>query len=172
MKSLPARLAITILVPVAIYFLSGWVLIPGADQLAAGIREPSQALQLSRSLSVFGLGVMPAMSAFGIIAFLVPRLRRLRHGNPEGRAKLDRAARALTMVLAGFQAFGIAMSLASLAASSTVAGAAPPMWVVIASPPCRSAMMPSSGPGVPDPRTPPRVPGCALGPIAPGPLVA
>src|SRR5262249_31728823 len=119
-KSLPARLAITILVPGPIYFLSYLALVPGADPLAGRIPDPSQAAALWRSRSVFALGVMPAMSAFGIIelvAFLVPRLRRLRHGNPEGRAKLDRAARALTMVLAGFQAFGISMSLKSLAAS-------------------------------------------------------
>jgi preprotein translocase subunit SecY len=134
-KSLPARLAITILVPIALYVISGWLLVPGADELLSGVPLSSRTVDMSRSLSVFALGVMPAMTAFGIVelvAFLVPRLRRLRHGNPEGRAKLDRAARALTMVLAAIQAFAVAMSLKSLSQSIYFAAMPPPTWILVA----------------------------------------
>jgi hypothetical protein len=116
-KSPGGRLAITIAVPIAIYFISGWVLVPGADQLLGALRPSDRGILAARSLSVFALGVMPALTAFAFVeitAFLVPRWARLRHGNPEGRAKLTRAARFVTMVFAAFQGFGVAQRLTSL----------------------------------------------------------
>jgi hypothetical protein len=59
---------------------------------------------------------MPALTAYILVelgAIVVPRWSRLRHV-PGGRAKLDRAARVLMLVLGGFQAFGVVRNLEAL----------------------------------------------------------
>ncbi len=64
--------------------------------------------------SAFALGISPLMSAYILVelaSLLVPRWRRLRHGMPEGRGRLNRAVVLLALVLATFQAIGIAMML-------------------------------------------------------------
>lgn len=114
--SLARRIVITLFLPVILVVGGGWITLPGVD---AGTVEP-----YGRNVSIFALGVMPILTAYGLVelvAIAVPRWRRLRHGNPEGRAKLERAARAVALVLAAFQAFGIAKSLEAL--SGTYAGA-------------------------------------------------
>ena len=91
------RLAITLSIPILIGLLLEQVLVPGIPYDALGIHG-SRA-----NLSVFALGIQPILTAYWIVevvAFLVPRWSRLRHGNPEGRAKLDSAVRILVLVLA------------------------------------------------------------------------
>jgi SecY len=105
------RLAITLSIPILIGLLLEQVLVPGIPYDALGIHG-SRA-----NLSVFALGLQPILTAYWIVevvAFLVPRWSRLRHGNPEGRAKLDSAVRILVLVLAVTQALGMALSLKAL----------------------------------------------------------
>lgn len=62
------------------------------------------------------LGILPATSGYllvEVVAFLVPRWRPLRH-QAEGRMRLERAATIMTLVLALFQSFGVAMWLEGL----------------------------------------------------------
>jgi len=100
-RGLGWRLFWTIAPVVAVLCAARLILLPGAP--GAG--------------GVFDLGVMPAVSAYiavEVLAFLVPALRRMRHGNPAGRRKLERAARALALGIAVFQAWGVARSIAAI----------------------------------------------------------
>ena len=119
MSTLARRLAITIAVPLALYFAGEHLLLPGIGEEVIQRVPGSHA-----NVGVLALGIMPIVTAYWVvevIAFLVPGWRRLRHGNPEGRVKLDRAARVLALVLAAFQGFGIATQLGAL---SSLDGAA------------------------------------------------
>jgi hypothetical protein len=62
-------------------------------------------------MSVFTLGIMPALSAFLLVevaALIVPRWRALRRGGPSARARLGSATAILSLLLAIFQAWLIA----------------------------------------------------------------
>jgi preprotein translocase subunit SecY len=66
--------------------------------------------------SLFVLGVGPLLSGYLLVeavALLVPRLRKLRHGFPDGRARLRRWAFTVAFVLAGFQSFALSIALNS-----------------------------------------------------------
>jgi preprotein translocase subunit SecY len=81
-----------------------------ASALARAVdRSPLASLTSPPHPNVFWLGVGPAISAIVLVelaALAVPRLRGLVHGGPEARARLARAANALALLLAAFQAFG------------------------------------------------------------------
>jgi len=69
-----------------------------------------------RRLSVFALGVMPYISASIIIQLLGsvwPKLEQLKKEGEAGRRKITQYTRQLTLVLATFQATGIAVALQS-----------------------------------------------------------
>ena len=69
---------------------------------------------------MLALGVQPFVTAYvlvELVALLVPPLARLRL-EPAGRAKLDRTARIFGLLLASLQAYGVALSLQSLATGS------------------------------------------------------
>lgn len=112
MSSFARRVAITIAIPLALYLAGEHLLLPG---IPAAFIERTGVSRLT--FGVLALGLAPILNAYWMVevsAFLVPRWSRLRHGNPEGRAKLDRAARILALVLATFQAFGIGTQLEAL----------------------------------------------------------
>lgn len=121
-RSLGARVALTVLPVIALVFARAHLLVPGLgdDAIVRKLHDESP-FETAANLSVFALGVMAFVEAYFIVELLamaVPRWRRLRHGNPEGRAKLERAARAFGLVLVAFQAFGLAQSLSALSSSS------------------------------------------------------
>jgi hypothetical protein len=65
---------------------------------------------------LFWLGIVPVISAMGvveIVALAVPRWRKLRHGGPQGRARLARASATLAVALALVQGWFIATWLMS-----------------------------------------------------------
>jgi hypothetical protein len=140
MRSPAVRLAVTLLLPVLVVLAAERVLLPGVEDLLGNLaRGTGDPFYAGRShLSVFALGVGPVLTAYGIVeltAFLVPRWSRLRHGNPEGRLKLERAACAVAIVLAALQAFGVAQSLAHFGDGfdfMTAGFDAPPQWLVVA----------------------------------------
>jgi preprotein translocase subunit SecY len=134
MRRLGVRVAITILVPLAFFALGDRVLLPNADAVLAAARQGAGRIDVV--LSVFLLGVTPLLWAYAIVeavAFVIPRLSRLRHCDPAGRAKLERAARVVAVLLAAFQAFGVATSLAAIGASDLGSFDAAPVWLVTAS---------------------------------------
>jgi preprotein translocase subunit SecY len=135
-RSLGVRLALTVVPVVVLLFASARLLLPGLDE--AVVRKMGEQSLLgfaTANVGVFAIGVMPFVQAYAVVelvALAVPAMRRLRHGNPEGRAKLDRASRALGLLLAAFQAFGIAVQLRALSSSDFVMTASlPPISVPV-----------------------------------------
>ena len=109
---LTRRLLVTLGLPLAVALLGSELLLPGIPPELARGASGSHA-----NLSVFALGILPITTAYWIVevvAFLVPRWSRLRHGNPDGRARLERASRVLAVVLALVQGLGMAMSLQAI----------------------------------------------------------
>lgn len=123
-RGLGVRLALTIVPMIALVFASGRLLLPGIDEgIVRKMGEQSPLGLAPMNVGVFAIGVMAFVQAYALVelvALAVPALRRLRHGNPEGRVKLDRASRALGLVLATFQSFGIAVQLRALSSSDFV----------------------------------------------------
>jgi preprotein translocase subunit SecY len=73
-----------------------------------------------RRLTVFALNIMPYISASIIIQLMsaaLPSLEALKKEGESGRKKLNQYTRYLTVVIAAFQAYGIAMGLESLRGS-------------------------------------------------------
>lgn len=104
------RLAITLLVPILFGVASYFVPSPGIDI------EFLDSLKIPRGVTgPFALGVLPTASAY-ILVELVAAIgwRRLRHGGPMSRQKLERWIPLVTLILAGFQAFGVALYIRGL----------------------------------------------------------
>jgi preprotein translocase subunit SecY len=73
-----------------------------------------------RRLTVFALNIMPYISASIIIQLMsaaLPSLEALKKEGESGRKKLNQYTRYLTVVIAAFQAYGIALGLESLRGS-------------------------------------------------------
>jgi preprotein translocase subunit SecY len=115
MSSFARRAAVTVAVPGVLLALRHYVPLPGAPIEAFDLAQQGGAAPAA--LGVFSLGIVPAITAYvlvEVIAFLVPRWSRLRHAGPIGRAKLERAARLVMLVLATFQAYGLALALQNM----------------------------------------------------------
>jgi preprotein translocase subunit SecY len=124
---LPARLAITLLVPCSLALLQA-IGLPGVDTSEL----PSSSTVARGSISAFGLGITPFIVAAVIVelaAALVPRWSALRLGGHAGRASLARSTALLGVVLAGFQAWSIAALLSSPPLQSLVGSIEP--WHVV-----------------------------------------
>jgi len=117
-SSLVARLFWSLAPVVALTIAARYLLLPGINaDFLAGMERAGPVSSLAGTLGVFALGVTPFISAtifVELVALAVPRLARLRHGNPEGRRKLERAARLLAIVLAAVQGLMIAWQLDAL----------------------------------------------------------
>lgn len=107
---------------IALTVAARYLLLPGIDaSFVASMERSGPVPSLSGTLGVFALGVTPFISAtifVELVSLAVPRLSRLRHGNPDGRRKLERAARLLAIVLAAVQALMIAWQLDALTAGT------------------------------------------------------
>jgi preprotein translocase subunit SecY len=110
-----------------VYRLGTYIPVPGIDtgalqqffdQAAAGLGGVLNMFTggaLSR-MGVFALGIMPYISASIIVQLMsamVPQLEALKKEGESGRKKLNQYTRYGTVVLATFQAYGIAVSLES-----------------------------------------------------------
>ncbi|MBK8257551.1 MAG: hypothetical protein IPK82_33395 [Polyangiaceae bacterium] len=108
--SFPVRLAITlgaVLAPVALESIP----LPGVD---FNLLQLETATARTANVSVGALGLMPVLVAYALVelaALLVPSLRRARHAGPDGRARLHRIAAVVAVLVALFQAYGIAVML-------------------------------------------------------------
>ena len=110
-----------------IYRVGTYIPVPGIDgvELQRFFEEAAAGLggvlnmftggALSR-MGVFALGIMPYISASIIVqlmAAMVPQFEQLKKEGEQGRKKLNQYTRYLTVLLATFQAYGIAVSLES-----------------------------------------------------------
>jgi len=110
-----------------VFRIGAHIPVPGIDPAAlAALFEQTKGTILDmfnmfsggalRRLSVFALGVMPYISASIIIQLLSsvwPKLDQLKKEGEAGRRKITQYTRQLTLVLATFQATGIAVALQS-----------------------------------------------------------
>ncbi len=137
MRSPAGRLAITLLLPLVLVMAGQWVLLPGMEDLVGTVARRGVDFfgNPRQNVSIFALGIMPVITAYGIVelaAFLVPRWSGLRHGNPQGRLKLGRAARIVAIVLAALQAWMIAKQIDALDAITGMNAELPSAWLVVA----------------------------------------
>ncbi|MDD5034812.1 MAG: preprotein translocase subunit SecY [Methylococcaceae bacterium] len=73
-----------------------------------------------KRLSIFALGIMPYISAsiiLQLMAVVVPKLEQIKKEGESGRKKINQYTRYATVVLASFQAVGVAMALQNQTAS-------------------------------------------------------
>ncbi len=108
-----------------VYRLGTYIPVPGIDGTAlkgfvedigagvGGILNMFTGGAISR-MGIFALGIMPYISASIIIQLLtsmVPQLESLKKEGEQGRKKINQYTRYFTVILATFQAWGIAVSL-------------------------------------------------------------
>jgi preprotein translocase subunit SecY len=130
-KELRERLVFTAIILIIVRF-GAHVTVPGVD---AGVLAESMRNQSSNTLfglydlfvggafsnaAIFALGIMPYISASIIIQLLgavVPFFQKLQHEGENGRKKINQYTRFGTVVIAGMQAWGVSVRLASLNAN-------------------------------------------------------
>lgn len=130
-EDLRRRLWFTIGVLV-VYRFGAYIPIPGIDPVAIrdlfeqqsggvlGVFDVFAGGALGR-MTLFALNIIPYISAAIIVQLLsavVPRLEALKKEGESGRRRLNQYSRYGTVVLAAFQAFGIAVGLEALSAST------------------------------------------------------
>jgi preprotein translocase subunit SecY len=119
--ALHRRLAVTLVLPLLLLVGGPWAVLPGVDvsALDAFLNKSAGLFGLRASwgypgVSAFALGITPVVTAFAIVEIAAASVRKwqpLRHGGPEARAKLTRAALLVALVLAAFQGFSVAQML-------------------------------------------------------------
>jgi len=118
MRSPVLRIALTIVLPLLLVFAGDHVLLPGMEELLGVVVRRGAWFAPDRAhVSVLALGITPMILAYGAVelaAFLGKKWSRLRHGNPEGRLRLERAARLVALVLGALQAWGVAQQITLL----------------------------------------------------------
>ncbi|WP_394847512.1 hypothetical protein LZC95_08610 [Pendulispora brunnea] len=108
-RSLLFRLLVTIGLPLLVILAGERILLPEIPEDIVERIPGSRA-----DFGIFALGIEPIIAAYilvEVVAFLVPRWRHLRHGNPAGRTKLETAARVLALVIAVVQSYRLAAIL-------------------------------------------------------------
>ena len=104
-----ARLAWTAL-GIVVAYLGTQIMLPSVNPLELGHLRQYGPLDTS-TLSIFSLGIMPAITAFivvEIVVSLVPRWRALRDGGPDQRARLGLPVAILTVIVVLVQAYFVA----------------------------------------------------------------
>jgi preprotein translocase subunit SecY len=111
-----------------VYRLGSYIPVPGIDQEAlAQLFRPQAGGFFGQAgifygsavgrLAIFALGLMPYLSAailLQLVSIAVPRLLALPNRGEHGRRRLETYTLGLTLALAAFQAFGIAVALESI----------------------------------------------------------
>ena len=119
------RRAVFLLLALIVYRIGAHIPVPGIDpdQLAKLFQSQSGGIlgmfnmfsggALSR-FTIFALGIMPYISAsiiMQLLAIVSPQLEALKKEGQSGQRKITQYTRVFTVVLATFQAFGIAVAL-------------------------------------------------------------
>ena len=126
-----------------VYRLGSYIPLPGIDQAALAQLFRSQAGGVfgqgdlfyggaAGRLAIFALGLMPYLSAailLQLVSIAVPGLLALPNRGERGRRRLENYTLGLTLALAAFQAFGIAVALESLIPEMLIAYAQVPFYL-------------------------------------------
>src|SRR5271168_812632 len=102
-----------------VYRLGTYIPVPGVDAsvMTEMLNQPGGAL---RRMTVFALNIMPYISASIIIQLMtaaIPSLETLKKEGESGRKKLNQYTRYLTVIIAMFQSYGIAIGLEGMRGS-------------------------------------------------------
>lgn len=123
------------LLALIVYRLGTWIPIPGVDPhvMAEMFRQSGGGLlgmfdmlaggALQR-MTIFALAIMPYISASIIIQLMttiVPSLEAIKKEGESGRKKINQYTRYLTVIIAAFQAYGIAAGLLGMSGSTGAA---------------------------------------------------
>jgi len=112
---------------IVVFRIGTFIPVPGIDPTAmAALFEQQRGTILDmfnmfsggalERLSIFALGIMPYISAsiiMQLMSHVVPTLEQLRKEGNSGRRKITQYTRYLTVALASFQSFGVAVALQS-----------------------------------------------------------
>ncbi|MGE5548371.1 MAG: preprotein translocase subunit SecY [Solirubrobacterales bacterium] len=115
-----------------VYRLGTWIPIPGVDphvmadlfrQTGGGILGMFDMLAggALQRMTIFALNIMPYISAsiiMQLMATVVPSLEAIKKEGELGRKKINQYTRYLTVLIAAFQAYGIAVGLAGMTSST------------------------------------------------------
>lgn len=115
MIELAWRIAFTV-AALLVYRFGSFVPLPGLDPAALAELYRGSPNGIHR-LAIFGLGIVPYVSAAIILQLLTlvsGRLRALKRSGARGRRTIDRMTRVLTVLLAAAQALGVAFGLQSV----------------------------------------------------------
>jgi preprotein translocase subunit SecY len=111
------------LVILFVFKLGSTITIPRVDVTNVDIQNSSDIFGLMnilgggalRNFSLFAMGVTPYINASIVVSLLamgvLPRLEELSKQGAAGRRKLDNVTRALTLILAGVQAYGVIVTM-------------------------------------------------------------
>jgi len=114
-----------------VYRVGSHIPVPGIDPKALAVMFANQGNSVLdmvnmfsggalKRLSIFALGIMPYISAsiiFQLMAGVIPRLEQIKKEGELGRKKINQYTRYGTVLLATFQAVGVAMALKSQTAA-------------------------------------------------------
>ncbi|QSA95944.1 preprotein translocase subunit SecY [Methylococcus sp. EFPC2] len=114
-----------------VYRIGAHIPIPGVDPRALAAMFQQQGGSILdmvnmfsggalKRLSIFALGIMPYISAsiiLQLMAVVIPQLEQIKKEGESGRKKINQYTRYATVVLASFQAVGIALALQNQVAS-------------------------------------------------------
>lgn len=114
-----------------VYRVGAHIPIPGVDPRALAAMFQQQGGSILdmvnmfsggalKRLSIFALGIMPYISAsiiLQLMAVVIPQLEQIKKEGESGRKKINQYTRYATVLLASFQAVGIAMALQNQVAS-------------------------------------------------------
>ncbi|MFN6945423.1 MAG: preprotein translocase subunit SecY, partial [Cytophagaceae bacterium] len=100
-----------------IFRLGSFVVLPGVNPTMVGQEQANNLLGLLDTLvggafsnvSVFGLGIMPYISAsivMQLLTFAVPTFQKMQKEGESGRKKINQITRVLTVAICGAQAVG------------------------------------------------------------------
>lgn len=135
------RILMTLML-LAVFRLGAYIPTPGIDGAALSQLFASMGNSLLsffdmftggalKKLTVFGLGVMPYISAsiiLELLAVVIPHLAELKKRGTEGREKITRYTRYFTVFISFFQGFGIAIGLENMTAPGGMLIVAEPGW--------------------------------------------
>ena len=120
-KDVRNKIFMTILF-VIIYRLGCYITVPGLNSLGSSLNSQTDIFGLLNSITgnalsqgtLFSLGISPYINASIIVQLLtvaIPALERMSKEGEEGRAKIDKITRWVTLALATISAVGIVLTL-------------------------------------------------------------
>ncbi|MCL2556192.1 MAG: preprotein translocase subunit SecY [Firmicutes bacterium] len=123
--------------------LGGWIPVPGVDLAAMGYAMDGNTLfellsaiggQALSNGALLAIGISPYINASIITQLLtvaIPKLEQWSRQGEEGRKKIEKVTRWLTLFLAAAQAFGIVMSWNNANVLVPIFGAESTVWVAV-----------------------------------------